>query len=487
MLRRFFEVFLFEDIPAADRRPDEVYFDEVDRCSVYVGLLGNEYGSEGADGISPTEREFDRATSAGKKRLVFIKGPDDGARKPKMLKLVDKACSQLIRRRFGSVPELLAEVYASLVEYLEQEGLLRTAPFDGAVCRGATIADLSKAKLDEFLGRAQARRAYSVGPGTPMIDALAHLNLLDEGNPSHAAVLLFGNDPQRWMVTSGINCLHFHGTEVLKPIPSYQVYGGTAFALIDQAVDFVMSKIDRAVGTRAESNQAPVTYEMPREAIAEAIVNAVAHRDYTSNASVQLMLFSNRLEVWNPGELPPSLTPAGLRKLHASVPHNPLVAGPLFLAGYAEKAGTGTLDMIALSRDAGLKAPEFRQDGGSFVQTLWRPAAQATAQARATGTTQDKALSAELLWKVAEALGIPTAQAAKVLSAADAEPGKTRDELQTAADIAHREHFRKAYLEPLVAAGWLERTLPDKPTSPNQKYRLTAKGRAWLELGSAHR
>lgn len=46
--------------------------------------------------------------------------------------------------------------------------------------------------------------------------------------------------------------------------------------------------------------------------------------------------------------------------------------------------------------------------------------------------------------------------------------------------LAHREHFRKAYLEPLVTAGWLERTIPDKPTSPNQKYRLTEKGRAWL-------
>jgi ATP-dependent DNA helicase RecG len=495
LLRRFFEVFLFEDIPAADRRPNEVYFDEVDRCSVYVGLLGNDYGFEDAEGVSPTEREFDRATSTGKMRLVFVKGTDDGARNPKMLKLVNKACSQLVRRRFGSVSELLEEVYASLVEYLEQEGLLRTAPFDGAACRGAAIADLSQTMLDEFLGRAKSQRAYSLGPGTPLSDALTHLNLLDGGSPSHAAVLLFGNDPQRWMVTSGINCLHFHGTEVLKPIPSHQVYRGTVFALVDQAVDFVMSKIARAVGTRAESNQAPVSYEMPREAVAEAIVNAVAHRDYTSNASVQLMLFADRLEVWNPGELPPSLTPAGLRKPHASIPRNPLIAHPLFLAGYAEKAGTGTLDMIARSRDAGLKAPEFRQDGGSFVQTLWRPAAQATAQAGAQGAAQDKTLRPDVLSRMAEALGIPTAQATaqaaaqatKVLSAADTETGQTRDELQAAADITHREHFRKTYLEPLLAAGWLERTIPDKPTSPNQKYRLTAKGRAWLESGSAPR
>ncbi len=49
----------------------------------------------------------------------------------------------------------------------------------------------------------------------------------------------------------------------------------------------------------------PGDYELPREAVAEAIVNAVVHRDYTSNASVQVMLFADRLEIWNPGELPP--------------------------------------------------------------------------------------------------------------------------------------------------------------------------------------
>jgi predicted HTH transcriptional regulator len=487
LLGKFFDVFLFEDIPAADRRADEVYLSEVDLCSVYIGLFGNEYGYEDAEGISPTEREFDRATSAGKERLVFVKGTDDGARHPKMLKLIRRACGQVIRRRFGNVPDLLAEVYSSLVEYMENQRLIRNAPFDGAACRGATAADLSQVKLDEFLGRAKAQRAYSLGPGTPMSDALVHLNLLDAGTPSHAAVLLFGNDPQRWLRTSGIKCLHFHGTEVRKPIPSHQVYKGTVFALVDQAVDFVMSKVARTVGTRAESNQAPVTYEIPREAVAEAIVNAVAHRDYTSNASVQVMLFTDRLEVWNPGELPPSLTPAGLRKAHASIPRNPLIADPLFLAGYAEQAGTGTLDMISRSRDAGLKTPEFRQDGGSFVQTLWRPTPQVTPQA----APQDKSLEDGVLSELAKVLGVPTPQAtpqvaklAATLLRAATEP-ESRDTLQASVGLEDREHFRKTYLEPMLTAAWLERTIPDKPTSPKQRYRLTAKGRIWLESVSA--
>jgi len=131
-------------------------------------------------------------------------------------------------------------------------------------------------------------------------------------------------------------------------------------------------EINRRVGTRALGPEAPVTYELPGEAVGEAIVNAVAHRDYASNASVQVMLFSDRLEVWNPGELPPPLTVEKLRLPHASLPRNPLLADPLFLTRYVEKAGSGILDMIRLCQQAGLPEPEYRQDGGMFVQTLAR-------------------------------------------------------------------------------------------------------------------
>lgn len=124
----------------------------------------------------------------------------------------------------------------------------------------------------------------------------------------NAAMLLFGKQPQRFLISSEVKCAHLHVQEVAKPIPSYQVYKGTVFDLVDQAVDFVMSKINLWVGTREAGAAVPVAYEIPREVVAEAIVNAVAHRDYTSNGSVQVMLFADRLEVWNPGGLPPSLT-----------------------------------------------------------------------------------------------------------------------------------------------------------------------------------
>ena len=259
LMRRFFEVFLFEEVPASDRRPGRVYLDEVDRCDIYVGLFGRDYGSEDAEGVSPTEREFERATESEKHRLIFVKGADSSGRHRKMEALITRAQAGLVRRRFATPPELIAGLYASLVQYLEARELLRFGPFDAAACSGATLDDLDLEDMYRFIRIARRARQFPLPADTPPEDLLRHLNLLSKGRLTNAAMLLFGQAPQRFLISSEIKCAHFHGTDVAKPIPSYQVYKGTVFALVDQAVDFVMSKIALSVGTRAESVQVPVT------------------------------------------------------------------------------------------------------------------------------------------------------------------------------------------------------------------------------------
>ena len=74
LLRRFFDVFLFEDLPAADRKLDKVFFEKVRSSEIYLGLFGNEYGLEDEQGISSTEHEFIEATKHGKLRLIYVKG-----------------------------------------------------------------------------------------------------------------------------------------------------------------------------------------------------------------------------------------------------------------------------------------------------------------------------------------------------------------------------------------------------------------------------
>jgi ATP-dependent DNA helicase RecG len=233
----------------------------------------------------------------GKTRLIFVKGQEDDDKHPKMRRLIQQAGTQLIRRRFQKVADLLPAVYASLVDYLDNSGKLNRAPWDARPANKATLEDLDSESISRFVRRARKARNFPLPPEADISEVLTHLNLLSAGKPTNAAVLLFGHYPQRFSYTSEVKCAHFHGTEIAKPIPSYQVYKGTAFELVDQAIDFVMSKINVSVGTREKSAQAPVKYEIPRDVVAEAIVNAVAHRNYDSNASVQVMLFTDRLEV----------------------------------------------------------------------------------------------------------------------------------------------------------------------------------------------
>ena len=373
LMRRCFEGFLFEDVPASDRRPDEVYLDEVGRCDVYVGLFGQEYGAEDEAGVSPTEREFDHATALGKHRLVFLKDATSGHRHPKMQALVRKAEAGLVRKRFSTPEDLVTGLYAALIEYLEDKELLRFGPFDAAPCVGATLDDLDTGRMTRFVRTARRIRQFPLDEDVPPADLLQHLNLLNRGRLTNAAVLLFGKAPQRFLISSGIKCAHFHGTRVAKPIPSYQIYQGTVFELVDQAVDFVLSKIALSVGTRAESIQVPVAYEIPKEVVTEAIVNAVVHRDYTSAGSVQVMLFADRLDVMSAGGLPPPLTVEKLRIPHESVPGNPLLARAMYLVKYIEQMGTGTLDMIERCVEAGLREPEF-ETSGEFVTRIRRAA-----------------------------------------------------------------------------------------------------------------
>jgi predicted HTH transcriptional regulator len=146
-----------------------------------------------------------------------------------------------------------------------------------------------------------------------------------------------------------------------KPIKDHRIITGTLFEMTDMAVAFILDKLEHWIGVRNEGAVAPSGYDIPRSVVLEAIVNGIAHRDYTSNASVQVMLFRDRLEIWNPGRLPDGFTIQKLHEVHRSEPTNPVLAHPLFMAGYIEHLGTGTTDMIADCEALGLRTPEFIQ------------------------------------------------------------------------------------------------------------------------------
>lgn len=314
LLSRFIEdVFLFEDIPASDCSPDNIYLSEVAKCDIYIGIFGNQYGWKNEDGKSPTELEFDYATETNRERLIFVKGSDDSTREKEMKALVRKAGEQLTRRRFSDTNALIREIYASFVGFLENKGALSTTPFDDSVCSRATLDDIDPKQIELFIKQAEAKGRLNIKGNRSLEAILSNFNLLRDGKPTNSAILLFGKIPNKFFNNIQLHCFHFFGTKKKKPIASQQPYEGRLFELIDQAEEFVLGKIDRRVGVRKQGAQAPVEFEVPPEVISEAIVNAVAHRDYNSNGFVQVFVFSDRIEVWNPGELPACLTPELLK------------------------------------------------------------------------------------------------------------------------------------------------------------------------------
>ncbi|MDD3932401.1 MAG: ATP-binding protein [Methanoculleus sp.] len=151
-------------------------------------------------------------------------------------------------------------------------------------------------------------------------------------------------------------------------------------------------------------------------------------------------------------------------RLRRSVPRTPLIAEPLFLTRYIEKAGTGPLDMIEQCVRAGLPPPEFRQNGGQFVQVLWRP-------------KRDLMVDVKPGDRVGTKLGLSGDQV-EVLRICVTE--MSISELMDIAGRTNRTKFRNSVLKPLMRTGLIEMTVPDRPRSSNQKYRITARGRALL-------
>jgi ATP-dependent DNA helicase RecG len=135
---------------------------------------------------------------------------------------------------------------------------------------------------------------------------------------------------------------------------------------VDRAVAFVNRNTRQGIRFTGRPER-EIVPEYPTEAVREAITNAVCHRDYTSTGTVQVRIYDDRLEVWNPGTLPYGLTFEDLYREHISHPRNRLIAAAFFRARLIERWGTGTIRMIQECEAANLPQPEFLTITGAFV------------------------------------------------------------------------------------------------------------------------
>ena len=238
ILGKFFEVFLFEEVPAQERKADGVYLAEVDDCDIYLGIFGHTYGNVDSRGVSATAREYRRAAAKHKYRICFV-DKSAGETDPRQAAFIGRVNDDVVRKGFVGYDDLRTAVYAALAKHLEDKGLINVLPFDAAKTAGVTIKDLSVAKIRDFIRTARDKRQFSLPVNSSVEKLLTALELIDDdGNVLNPAALLFGKRPQKFFVASEVKCAQFYADRVSKPMADHQIYMGDVFELADQATRF---------------------------------------------------------------------------------------------------------------------------------------------------------------------------------------------------------------------------------------------------------
>jgi predicted HTH transcriptional regulator len=365
LLSEYFDVFLFEDSPARSKSAGTAYIEEVRKSDIYIGILARQYGGAGKGKTSPTEAEFREARATHKEILIYIKGKNtvDELREngiQKLVKEIKNPKAGYSYKRFENADALTDLVYESLIFFLKEKGEIGKAGFDQRICEEAKLTDIDTAKVKWFLKVARTKRNFPLGVDSPVKDIFTHLKLTKDGKLTNAAILLFGKNPRKFFDQAKIKCVQLPSTEVVKPFSSYHIYEEeNLFEQVDKAVAFVLDAIKYPVIQQAHTVQVARPREIPEFAVHEAIVNAVAHRDYNTTSSVQVMVFLDRVEIWNSGTLPGNLKVDDLKKPHSSHPSNTTLANVLYFGNYIQQVGSGTTEMVRQCKEHGLPEPEF--------------------------------------------------------------------------------------------------------------------------------
>lgn len=242
--------------------------------------------------------------------------------------------------------------------------------FDSQVCKKAKLKDIDENKVRAFLKEAKSQRGLDIEEDSSLKDILMRLKLMINGKLTKAAILLFGKDPQDFFEQSEIKCVRFKGKDVTGEIIDLKPIREDLITQVKEAEKFIYNHISLHSWIESGKIQRQERWEYPPKAIREALVNAIAHRDYNSSSKVQIRIFDDRIEFWNPGRLPKGWTVETLKKKHESRPFNPLIAKIFFWIKYIEEVGTGTNKIIQWCKEWGLPEAEFEYTGTSLIVTF---------------------------------------------------------------------------------------------------------------------
>jgi len=272
-------------------------------------------------------------------------------------------------RAFQRVGKTNQRILASKIRELAKQEK-KKFHWDERICERAILKDIDEEKVTWFLKKAKAKRNLKLDPDISIKETLEKLELTINGRLTNAAVLLFGKDPQKFFLQAETRCGRFKGTKPTKPFIDMKVFGGNVIDQVAQAEDFVLRHTSMAAWVEQGKLERQEKWEYPPDAIREAIVNAICHRDYEMSSNVQLRIFDDRIEIWGCGSLPEPLTVADLKRKHRSILRNPLIGKCFFLIKFIEEWGTGTNEIIGICADWGLPEPLFEEITGGLVVTF---------------------------------------------------------------------------------------------------------------------
>lgn len=242
--------------------------------------------------------------------------------------------------------------------------------FDGEVCKGAVMADIDVEKVMHFLSVARQERGLDIDAKSSVKDVLMRLDLLKGSKLTNAAILLFGKRPRSFFTQSESKCVRFKGLDVTGEMIDLKPINGDIVTQLRDIEKFIYDHISMRAWIESGKMERQEKWEYPPKAIREALANAMAHRDLRTTSKVQVRIFDDRIEFWNPAILPQGWTAETLKQKHESKPFNPLLAEAFFWIKYAEEVGTGTGKIITWCREWGLPDPDFEYAGSSLVVTL---------------------------------------------------------------------------------------------------------------------
>jgi len=235
------------------------------------------------------------------------------------------------------------------------------AGFESMPVGEATLADLDQQQIQRYVDR------IAVAPHEDLLDILQLRGCVAAGEgadlvPTNAGILLFGRLPQRFLRNAEFICVRYAGSTMSDEFVR-QDLGGTLAEQARQAEAFVVNNMRR--GMRISGLTREETTEYPLAVVREAIVNALAHRDYSIRGEgVRLLMYGDRMEIYSPGRLPGHVTLENLKDERYS--RNEAIVAVLSDLGYIERLGYGIDRMIATMQAAGLPDPIFEETAAGF-------------------------------------------------------------------------------------------------------------------------